>query len=418
MSRSRPTQRFAGFAANHLRDALALVVALAATALMVLTISAAAQASSRDQLAPLHAARSAGVKHRYIVVLKGALPNNPTKRSERKARAEAKRVASSVNAKPLFVYDADIKGFAAHLTHGQLRRLRHHPKVKYVEQDARVKETATQTAAPWNLDRIDQRSLPLNGTYDYSSEGAGVHAYIIDTGLQANHTDFGSRAHNGFDVFGGNGSDCNGHGTHVAGTVGGTKYGVAKLARLVGVKVLNCSGSGTTAGVIDGVNWVTEHHVADKSVANMSLGAGASAAVDAAVSGMIHSGVFVSVAAGNSNANACNYSPARAPAAFTVAASDSADKKASFSNWGQCIDAYAPGVSITSDWIGSLTATNTISGTSMAAPAVAGTAALYLADHASTPAATSTWLVEHATPGVIQNNPSGTANRLLYKGGL
>ena len=196
MSRSRPPQRFAGFAANRGRVTLALVVALAATALVVLTISAAAQASSRDQLAPVHAAHSAGIKHRYIVVLKGRLPNKPTKRSERKAKAEAKKVASSVNATPLFVYDADIKGFAAHLTHAQLRRLRHHRKVKYVEQDARVKELATQTAAPWNLDRIDQRSLPLNGTYHYSSEGAGVHVYIIDTGLQANHPDFGSRAHN------------------------------------------------------------------------------------------------------------------------------------------------------------------------------------------------------------------------------
>jgi subtilisin family serine protease len=387
----------------------------AATALVVLSISAAAQASSRDQLAPLHAAHGAGIAHRYIVVLKGALPNKPTKRSERKARAEAKKVASSVNATPLFIYDADIKGFAAHLTHAQLRRLRHHRKVKYVEQDARVKETATQTAAPWNLDRIDQRSLPLNGTYHYSSEGAGVHVYIIDTGLQA-HPDFGSRAHNALNAAGGNGSDCNGHGTHVAGTVGGTKYGVAKLATLVGVKVLDCSGTGTTASVIAGVNWVTKHHVADKSVANMSLGGGASSSIDAAVTHMIESGVFVSAAAGNDNRDACNESPARVPAAFTVAASDSGDSRASFSNYGPCIDAYAPGVSITSDWLRG--GTHTISGTSMAAPAVAGTAALYLSHHASTPAATSAWLIEHATTGVITSNRADTANRLLYKAGL
>lgn len=417
MSRSRPTRRCAGIGANRLRVFLPLVVALAATALVVFTISAAAQASSRDQAAPLHAAHSAGIKHRYIVVLKGRLPSQPTKRSERKARAEAKKVAASVNAKPLFVYDADIKGFAAHLSHAQLRRLRHHRKVKYVEQDARVEETGTQTAAPWNLDRIDQRSLPLNGTYHYSSEGAGVRVYIIDTGIQADHPDFGSRAHNALNTVDiGNASDCNGHGTHVAGTVGGTKYGVAKLATLVGVKVLSCSGSGSTSGVIAGVNWVTKHHVADKSVANMSLGGAASPALDAAVNELIASGVFVSAAAGNSNANACNYSPARVPAAFTVAASDSMDRKASYSNHGPCVDAFAPGSQVPSDWIGG--GTNTISGTSMAAPAVAGTAALYLADHASTPGATDTWLVEHATTGVIQNNPSGTANRLLYKAGL
>ncbi len=397
--------------------------AAAVTALVGLTFTAAAQASSSAQLAPVRTASRAGIAGHYIVVLKGPLPDRPTKRSERAARAEDARVASSVRVRPLFVYDAALEGFAANLTGAQLRALRHSARVAYLEQDARVKELAValQTGATWGLVRINQRSLYLDGNYTYSpTAGRGVTAYILDTGIQTDNVDFGSRASNGFDAVGGTGanSDCNGHGTHVAGTVAGTKYGVAKLAKLIGVRVLGCQGFGTTAGVIQGINWVTEHHVADKSVANMSLGGGKSAAEDDAVKRLVDSGVFLSAAAGNDNENACNVSPAGAPTAFTVAASDNNDRKASFSNFGPCVDAYAPGVSITSDWIGSDTATNAISGTSMAAPHVAGVAALYLSEHSSTPAGTSKWIVDHATTGVVSRSPADTANLLLYKGGL
>ncbi|HEY0809510.1 MAG TPA: S8 family peptidase, partial [Longimicrobiales bacterium] len=236
--------------------------------------------------------------------------------------------------------------------------------------------------------------------------------------ILTSHTQFGGRASNVYDALGGNGQDCNGHGTHVAGTIGGSTYGIARAALLRGVRVLNCSGSGSTSGIIAAVDWVRVNGI-KPAVANMSLGGGFSSALNTAVNNLHNSGIFLAVAAGNSNANACNYSPSSASAVYTTASSTSTDAKSSFSNWGSCVDGYAPGSSIRSAWIGSTSATNTISGTSMASPHVAGVAALYKGAFGD--AASSTivsWINTNATTGRITGNPSGTPNRLLYKSTL
>jgi subtilisin family serine protease len=294
-------------------------------------------------------------------------------------------------------------------------------RVAYVEQDTKVSLNATQANATWGIDRIDQRDLPLSTTYTYNAEAPAVSAYIIDTGIRTTHSEFGGRATVGTDTVGGgqNGQDCQGHGTHVAGTVGGKTYGVAKAVKLVAVRVLNCQGSGTTAGVIAGVDWVTANAV-KPAVANMSLGGGANTSLDNAVKRSIASGVSYAVAAGNGNAlgtpqNACNYSPARVPEAITVGATDRTDRRASFSNFGTCLDLFAPGVSITSAWRTNDTATNTISGTSMAAPHTAGVAALYLTTNpTATPAQVRDALVNNATNGKVLDPRTGSPNKLLY----
>ncbi|MGW7521275.1 S8 family peptidase [Streptomyces sp. NPDC054796] len=342
--------------------------------------------------------------------------------SKAATKATARDLAAEQDARITEVYGSTIKGFAAKMSKAEAAELAADPRVAYVEQDAEVKLNDTQSNATWGIDRIDQRDLPLSTTYTYNTTASNVTAYIIDTGIRTSHSEFsGGRATVGTDTIGDgqNGQDCQGHGTHVAGTVGGKTYGVAKAAKLVAVRVLNCSGSGSTSGVIAGVDWVTAN-ATKPAVANMSLGGGSNTSLDNAVKRSIAAGITYAIAAGNGNAigtpqNACNYSPARVPEALTVGATDSSDRRASWSNYGTCLDLFAPGVSITSAWRTSDTATNTISGTSMATPHTAGVAALYLATHpTATPAQVSTAITSGATPNKVIDPRTGSPNRLLY----
>ena len=313
----------------------------------------------------------------------------------------------------LAVWDKAVKGYGVRANAGQLNAIRNDPRVRFVEPNAVVTIAGTQTPATWGLDRIDQAALPLNNSYTYANSGAGVHAYIIDTGINGTHNEFTGRVGTGADFIGGGTADCHGHGTHVAGTVGGTIYGVAKGVTVHAVRVLDCFGSGTLLSVVSGANWVAANRI-QPSVANLSLGGGVSSALDVAVAGMVTAGVFTAVASGNNNGNACNTSPAREPSVTTVNASTSTDARASFSNYGTCTDIFAPGLNITSAWIGSNSALNTISGTSMATPHVAGAGALYLfANPGATPAQVDLALKNNSVANVITNPGTGSPNRLL-----
>lgn len=352
---------------------------------------------------------------RYIVTLKSDVAN---------VAATAADMVSSLGGTLHHTYNTALKGFSATLPDTAVAALRSNPAVAAVEADqvvaaspAEVPSPRTQPNATWGIDRIDQRSLPLSASYNYQYLGTGVTVFIIDTGMRLDHTEFTGRVSlPGYDAIGdGNGvNDCNGHGTHVAGTVGGTTYGVAKGVSLTPVRVLGCDGVGSTSGVIAGIDFVAQS-TRRPAVANMSLGGGASNAMDAAVQGAINAGVTMVVSAGNDNADACLQSPARAPNAITVGATTNTDARSYFSNYGTCLDIFAPGSNITSAWYTSPTATNTISGTSMASPHVAGVAALTLAANpTATPAAVTTTILNNATQGVVTNPGTGSPNKFLY----
>ncbi|MEU5721054.1 S8 family serine peptidase [Micromonospora sp. NPDC047738] len=313
-------------------------------------------------------------------------------------------------------WTAALRGFEIRVGAPAAARIAADPAVAYVEQNHVISIAGTQTNPPsWGLDRIDQRNLPLNSSYTYPNTATNVRAYIIDTGIRTTHSDFGGRASWGTNTVDSNNTDCNGHGTHVAGTVGGSSYGVAKGVQLIAVKVLNCAGSGTTAGVVSGVNWVTQNAV-KPAVANMSLGGGVDTTLDTAVRNSVNAGITYGLAAGNdSGANACNTSPARVTEAITVGSTTSTDARSSFSNIGTCLDIFAPGSSITSAWNTSDTASNTISGTSMATPHVVGAAALVASANPSwTPQQVRDYLVNNATSGVVTDPGTGSPNKLLY----
>ncbi|MFG3659860.1 S8 family serine peptidase [Streptomyces sp. NPDC047706] len=393
------------------RRRLAAIGALTSAALAAGLVSALPAGAAEGHIQYEGAANA--VADSYIVTLKAD--------RARSGSAEGRALAEKYGASIERTYKKALNGYAIEASEAEAKRLAADPAVASVVQNRTFTIDGTQPSPPsWGLDRIDQRNLPLNSSYTYpDSAGQGVTAYVIDTGVRITHSDFGGRASYGYDAIDNDNTaqDGHGHGTHVAGTVAGNAYGVAKKAKIVGVRVLNNSGSGTTAQVVAGIDWVAQNAV-KPAVANMSLGGGADTALDTAVRNAIASGVTFAVAAGNESTNASTRSPARVTEAITVGATTSTDARASYSNYGSVLDLFAPGSSITSAWNSSDSATNTISGTSMATPHVAGAAALHLADNPSaTPAQVSSALTSAATPNVVTSPGSGSPNRLLYVGG-
>lgn len=387
------------------RAGLAALSALALTGAALSTVGTSAATAADEAPAPLVQAEGQAINGQYLVFLDADASKKQVNGAANAAESNGAQVEDRFT---------NLKAYSAELSAAELAEVRSDPRVSFVAEDQVVTTMATQSGATWGLDRIDQRSRPLSGTFTYNATGAGVKAYIIDTGINASHTDFGGRVGAGATAIsdGRGTNDCNGHGTHVAGTVGGSRYGVAKNVTLIPVRVLDCNGSGANSGVVAGMDWVAGQ--GGGGVANMSLGGGANTATDAAIARMTNAGITTVVAAGNENQDACNVSPARAPSAITVGSTTNTDARSSFSNYGSCVDIFAPGSNITSDWIGSTTATNTISGTSMASPHVAGVAAQYLQlNPGASPSTVTNAILGNATTGVVSGT-NGSPNRLLF----